>query len=270
MDLSPLAGNDLPVHILLTNDDGVYAPGLAAMERELRSLGDVSVVAPAVEQSGVGHSVTFLTPLICHEVFEGDRRRGWAVEGSPADCVRIGLFELCPQRPDLVVSGVNGGLNAGINVLYSGTVAAAIEGAFFGITSVAVSLEFDEHAQYERAAQVAHGIIRQLLDKKGPDPQLFNVNIPTAALKTPKGMRVVPMGVARYGEHYLKRIDPRGRPYYWATNDPPPEPGDDETDLTAVTKGYVTVTPLDFDLTSPAVLEEMQQWNLQLPRADGH
>ena len=117
------------VHILLTNDDGIHAPGLAALERELRQLGDVCVVAPAAEQSGVGHSITFLSPLICREVYEGDRRRGWAVEGSPADCVKIGVFEFCPQRPDLIVSGINGGLNAGINVLYSGTVAAAIEGA---------------------------------------------------------------------------------------------------------------------------------------------
>jgi 5'-nucleotidase len=257
------------MHILLTNDDGVYAPGLAAMECELRGLGEVSVVAPATEQSGVGHAVTFLTPLICHEVFEGDRRRGWAVEGSPADCVRIGLFELCSQRPDLVVSGINGGLNAGINVLYSGTVAAAIEGAFFGITSVAVSLEFDEHARYDRAARVAAGIIEQLLGKKGPDPQLFNVNIPTVALQSPRGMRVVPMGLVRYGEHYLKRTDPRGRPYYWATNDPPPEPGDSETDLTAVANGYVTVTPLDFDMTKRPVLQEMRQWDLRLPSVDG-
>ena len=127
---------------LLTNDDGIYAPGLEALENELRALGHVTVVAPATEQSGVGHSITFLSPLICKEVYQRDRRRGWAVEGSPADCVKIGIFKFCSRRPDLVVSGINGGLNAGINVLYSGTVAAAIEGAFFGITSVAVSLEY--------------------------------------------------------------------------------------------------------------------------------
>ena len=113
------------LQILLTNDDGIYAPGLAAMERELRKIGDVCVVAPATEQSGVGHSITFLSPLVAKEVFEGEHRRGWAVEGSPADCVKIGVFEFCSRRPDLVVSGINGGLNAGINVLYSGTVAAA-------------------------------------------------------------------------------------------------------------------------------------------------
>ena len=100
-----------PVQILLTNDDGIYAPGLAAMERELRKIGDVCVVAPATEQSGVGHSITFLSPLIAREVFEADRHRGWAVEGSPADCVKIGVFEFCPRKPDLVVSGINGGLN---------------------------------------------------------------------------------------------------------------------------------------------------------------
>jgi 5'-nucleotidase len=256
------------VHILLTNDDGIYAPGLAALEHELSDMGDVTVVAPATEQSGVGHSVTFLTPLICHEVFSGDRRRGWAVEGSPADCVKIGLFELCPERPGLVVSGINGGLNAGINVLYSGTVAAAIEGAFFGITSIAVSLEFEEHAQFERAASVAVGVIRQLLSLKGEEPHLYNINIPTTALVEPRGVRVVPMGVARYGEHFVKRIDPRGRPYYWATYEPPPEPENHETDLTAVTKGYVTVTPLDFDLTKQAVLGEMKQWDLRLPDSE--
>ena len=137
--------------ILLTNDDGIYAPGLAALAREMRKLGEIVVVAPATEQSGVGHSITYLTPLIVKEVFHrdssnGEQRLGWAVEGSPADCVKIGVHQFCPRQPDLVVSGINSGLNAGINVLYSGTVAAAIEGAFFGITSVAVSLQYDEHA----------------------------------------------------------------------------------------------------------------------------
>ena len=159
--------------ILLTNDDGIYAPGLAAMERELERLGDVYVVSPATEQSGVGHSITYLNPLVVKELFEGRQRRGWAVEGSPADCVKIGIFEFCPRLPDLVVSGINGGLNAGINVLYSGTVAAAIEGAFFGITSVAVSLEFDEHAQFDRAAVLARGVIEQILREEMRPPRSF-------------------------------------------------------------------------------------------------
>lgn len=252
------------MHILLTNDDGIYAPGLQALERELRQIGDVCVVAPATEQSGVGHSITFLSPLICKEVFEGDRRRGWAVEGSPADCVKLGIFEFCPQRPDLVVSGMNGGLNAGINILYSGTVAAAIEGAFFGITSIAVSLEFDEHSNLDKAAHQAVKIVRQILEHKNDEPQLYNLNIPTAAIEKQAEVRVVPMGVARYGEEFIRRKDPKGRTYYWATNEPPPPPGDLETDITALEKGFITLTPLQYDMTKSGELKTMESWDLSL------
>jgi len=254
----------LLVQILLTNDDGIYAPGLAAIERELERLGNVCVVAPATEQSGVGHSITFLSPLIVKEVFDEQGRQRWAVEGSPADCVKIGIFEFCPQRPDLVVSGINGGLNAGINVLYSGTVAAAIEGAFFEITSVAVSLEYDEHARFDKAAQLAVRTIQQILAQKRPQPQLYNLNIPTAALDGRPEVRVVPMGVERYGEDFEKRTDPRGRSYFWATNEPTAGSSARESDLMALAQGHVTLTPLDYDLTKRAVLEEMTRWKFKL------
>lgn len=253
--------------ILLANDDGIYAPGLAAMEKALRTIGDVTVIAPATEQSGVGHSITFLSPLVCKEIFDGDRRRGYAVEGSPADCVKLGVVELMDERPDLIVSGINGGLNAGINVLYSGTVGAAIEGAFFGITSIAVSLEWDEHARFDRAAEMARQIISQILEHKSKSPRLYNLNIPTPATKLPPGeaeLKVVPMGVARYGEHFIKRKDPRNRDYYWATGDPPPEHGEEETDLSALEKGYLTLTPLHFDMTERAQIDEMKPWNLNV------
>jgi 5'-nucleotidase len=264
MEPDALQENRTSVLILLTNDDGIYAPGLAAMERELRQLGEVYVVAPATEQSGVGHSITYLTPLIVKEVFFGEEHWGWAVEGSPADCVKLGVMEFCPERPDLVVSGVNGGENAGINVLYSGTVAAAIEGAFFGITSVAVSLEFDEHAQFDKAARLARTIIQQVLDKKRREPQLYNMNIPTAALRGTPEVRVVPMDVSQYGEHYEKRTDPFGRVYYWLTGQPPP-PGDaHETDLSVLVKGCVALTPLGYDMTRREVLAEMEPWQFRL------
>jgi 5'/3'-nucleotidase len=252
------------VLILLTNDDGIHAPGLGAMERQLRELGDVCVVAPATEQSGVGHSITYLTPLTAKEVYVGRRQWGWAVEGSPADCVKIGVTELCPGRPDLVVSGINGGLNAGINVLYSGTVAAAIEGAFFGITSVAVSLEFDEHGEFDKAAQLATAIIRQILDQKETEPELYNLNIPTVALEGVGKVRTVPMDVTPYDEQYEKRIDPFGRPYYWATGYPPPVKKDAQTDLSAIAQGFVTLTPLDYNMTKRSVLEKMEAWRFRL------
>lgn len=253
------------VLILLTNDDGIYAPGIAALERELRQMGDVILCAPATEQSGVGHSITFLSPLVVKEVYEGDRRRGWAVEGSPADSVKIGIFEFCPRRPDIVVSGINGGLNAGINVLYSGTVAAAIEGAFFGVTSVAVSLEYDEHAQFDKAARLARSIIEQIRSYQGTASHLYNVNIPTSALEGQPELHVVPMGLAQYGERFERRKDPRGRTYYWMTGDPPSELSGPETDLTALRAGHVTLTPLDFNLTNRALLDPMATWKWTLP-----
>ncbi|MBN2293254.1 MAG: 5'/3'-nucleotidase SurE [Pirellulales bacterium] len=259
------------VQILLTNDDGIFAPGLAAMERRLRELGDVCVVAPATEQSGVSHSITFLTPLIVKDVYQGDKRWGWAVEGSPADCVKIAVSELCPRVPDLVVSGINGGLNAGINVLYSGTVAAAIEGAFFGITSVAVSLEFDEHAQYDRAARLAGHVIERIIEHPDSKGQLYNLNIPTEAVEEPfteeklssdqSLVQTVPMDVTLYGDEYERRTDPWGRDYYWATGRPPAVVGT-ETDLSALARGHVTLTPLCYDMTNRASLEKMKDWNL--------
>ncbi len=255
------------VKILLANDDGIYAPGLAALEKELRRIGNVLVVAPATEQSGVGHSITYLTPLTCKKMYDGDQFRGWAVDGSPADCVKLGVSVLAGEPVDLVVSGINGGLNAGINVLYSGTVAAAIEGAFFRIPSVAVSLEYDPHAEFEIAAKFAVELIQQIVAKRQVSPELYNINIPTQATRLLHSggrpeVRCVPMGVQRYGEHYIKRQDPKGRDYYWSTSDPPPERTEHETDLTALALGHVTVTPLSFDMTKTSLLSTMQAWRL--------
>lgn len=250
------------MQILLTNDDGIYAPGLAALEYELQHLGTVEVIAPLTEQSGVGHAITYLHPLMAREVYDGPRRRGWAVEGSPADCVKVAIAELCKPRPQLVVSGVNSGQNAGINVLYSGTVAAAIEGAFFGITSIAVSLEYDEQARYDKAAQLAVPIIEQILAQKDEEPQLYNLNIPLDALESPAEVRVVPMCVAPWGEQFEKRVAPGGRPYYWATGRPPVPPVDEPTDLSELRAGHITLSPLHFDMTRRDKLAEMRSWRL--------
>ncbi len=255
------------MHIILTNDDGIYAPGLAALESRLPQLGNVSLVAPATEQSGVGHSITFLEPLVCKKVFDGKRFRGYAVEGSPADCVKLGVSELVEEPVDLIVSGINGGLNVGINVLYSGTVAAAIEGAFFRYNSFAVSLEYDPLADFEMAADLAVVLIRQILSRKQTAPQLYNINIPTAATVLARAggvpeVHCVPMGVERYGEHYIRRQDPKGRDYYWATNDPPPRRTDHPTDLTVISDGHISVTPLKYDMTDASTMESMEKWDI--------
>ncbi|MCA9131497.1 MAG: 5'/3'-nucleotidase SurE [Planctomycetales bacterium] len=261
------------MRILLTNDDGVYAPGLAALRLGLAALGEVHLIAPATEQSGVGHSITFLEPLVCKQIYREDELLGTAVEGSPADCVKLGVSVLIDQPVDLVVSGINGGLNAGINVLYSGTVAAAIEGAFFRLNSFAVSLEYDPHADFHTAARIAIPLIAQILQQKESPPQLYNINIPTVAVEKVRAggipqVHAVPMGVERYGEHYIRRQDPKGRDYYWATNDPPPRRTDHPTDLTCLADGHVTVSPLRFDMTDTATLVGMQDWNLSLDSLD--
>lgn len=251
------------MRILLTNDDGVFAPGLAALYRQLQSIGDVVVAAPATEQSGVGHSITYLTPLTCKSIHRDGQHWAWAVDGSPADCVKLSIAEIFKDEPvDLVVSGINSGLNAGINVLYSGTVAAAIEGAFFGVTSVAVSLEYDEDADFDRAAEIACGVIAKIVSREEVSQKLFNLNIPTAATRRDHDLKVVPMGLAQYGNRYEKRADPGGRPYYWALWTEPDSPPPESADVSQLRQGNVTLTPLDFNLTDHQMLSQMQSWQL--------
>src|SRR5207302_1141359 len=230
-------------------------------------LGTVTVVAPATEQSAVGHSITLLTPLLVQEVRdEHNQPLGWAIEGRPADCVKLALQELLPQRPDLIVSGLNAGSNAGINVIYSGTVAAAIEGAFYGVTSIAASLEYTkaQPLDFPAAAVLARRVVEQIIAQQPIAGSLFNVNIPALERGPVRGVRVVPQNVAPYSERFDRRIDPRGRVYFWSTPEfgcPDPHP---DSDVTALAEGYVTVTPLQFDLTHHTQLEEMAAWRWQM------
>ena len=256
------------MNILLTNDDGIFAPGLRALLVELRKLGNVTVVAPATEQSAVGHSITLMQPLIVQEVFdEHNQRIGWGVEGRPADCVKLAITQLLPKPPDQVVSGINAGSNAGINVLYSGTVAAAIEAAFFGITSIAVSLEYKKPPKlnFPNAAIIGRQMVEQILSRKPKPGQLFNVNIPALDEGPPLGVRVAPQGTAPYDERYDRRTDPRGRTYFWIASDVTCPPDAGESDVRDLANRYVTVTPLHFNLTDPLRLQEMQSWDWQCP-----
>jgi 5'-nucleotidase len=252
---------------LLTNDDGIHAPGLKALRLELMKIGEVFVVAPATEQSAVGHSITLSTPLIVQQVFDENRQfLGWAVEGRPADCVKLALLELLPEPPDLIVSGLNAGANAGINILYSGTVAAAIEGSFFRQTSIACSQSYSKPLppDFTAGAALARTVIEQIMVRNKEQGTLFNVNIPSLEKGPVRGIRVVPQNAAPYSEKFDRRIDPRGRVYFWSTPDfgcPDPHP---DTDETALREGYITVTPLQFDLTHARQLAAMTQWDLRL------
>jgi 5'-nucleotidase len=251
------------VRILLTNDDGIYAPGLRALRLELQKLGEVTVVAPASEQSGVGHSITLLTPLVVQEVRdEQNQFLGWAVEGKPADCVKVALLELLGEPPDLLVSGLNAGSNAGINVLYSGTVAAAIEGAFFQCTSIAVSMEYSrpKPLDFPQAAGLARRVIEQILVQEPARGTLFNVNIPSLENGPIRGIRVVPQNTIPYREKLDRRVDPRGRVYFWTLPEMTYTEPYPDSDVSALEEGYVTITPLQFNLTHRTLLEQMSAW----------
>lgn len=243
------------MNILLTNDDGIYSPALAALYRELQRLGNVTVVAPQTEQSGVGLSITYLHPLMARRVTPQEGLTGWAVGGSPADCVKLGVLEFCPGRPDLIVSGMNTGANVGINVLYSGTVAGAIEGAFGGITSIAVSHVTDTAPDYAAASRRCVTVIEQLLATRPPVGSLWNINHPAAKPGWPRGVKSAKMSTRRTREVLEKRVDPRGRDYFWSGVDPiehhEAAPGSDVRELY---DGYITITPLHFNLTEPQLL----------------
>jgi 5'-nucleotidase len=252
------------MRILLTNDDGIYAPGLRALRTELQKLGDVTVAAPATEQSATGHSITLLVPLMVQEVRdEQDQFLGWAVEGKPADCVKLALQELLPEPPDLVVSGMNAGSNAGINVLYSGTVAAAAEAAFYRQVAIAVSLAYTKPGplNFAKAAVMARQVIERILANKPAGGSLFNVNIPDVDRGSIRGVRVAPQNVAPYSEQFDRRTDPRGRVYFWnvpGTMIPEPSP---DTDEAALRDGFITVTPLQFNLTNHDQLATLRRWD---------
>lgn len=253
------------MQILLTNDDGIYAPGLAALHDELCRLGNVQVVAPAFNQSGVAHSITHLRPLLVNRAQRNNQPFGWEVEGSPADCVKLAILKLCDPPPDLIVSGINGGANAGINVLYSGTVAAAIEGAFYGVTSIAVSLTMNATPDFSKAARMAVDLIPQILEQDQRSGALWNINFPESRPEWPLGVKLLPFSLKRNREELEQRLDPRGRAYYWAGADRLFEhPLQPDSDVEALAEGYATLTPLHFNLNDYDQIERFQPTNWKL------
>ena len=247
--------------ILLTNDDGIRHPGLAALYRELTALGEVHVVAPETVQSASGHGVTVATPLLTDLVTVENLFTGIAVDGRPADCVKLAVAKLLPRQPDLVISGINSGANVGINVLYSGTVAAAVEGAFLGLPAIALSLYLhkDVPTDYATAAKRAIKVIRQILDAGLKGGQVVSVNLPAVASdKKVAGTKVVRQCTRPWDDSYDKRQDPRGRDYYWSNSVFTLKTNERDTDVAALRDGYITITPLQYDLTNHTIAGE---WN---------
>ena len=248
--------------ILLTNDDGIFAPGLAALHKELRQLGEVTVVAPESEQSAVGHAISLISPLRVKKVALGETR-GWAVSGTPADCVKIAIAELLQETPDLVVSGVNLGPNVGINVLYSGTVSAATEASILGIRGMAVSLNsYKEDADFHQAAGLARELAAQLMEWPGWSPEIcLNVNLPDLPRAGIRGVKITRQDTGRLVEHFERRVDPREHLYYWLAEINERRDLDAFTDYGALAEGYITITPIHHDLTDYPALKSLQGLN---------
>ncbi len=247
--------------IIVTNDDGIYSPGILELKKAMESLGSVTVVAPDVQKSGVGHSITFSHPLRVRDVYANGGFIGYGIDGSPADCVKLAVREILKERSQLLVSGINIGANVGINVLYSGTVAAAIEGALLGIPSVAISLEISESTpDVKGAAETAKDIIALIMKKELPRGTLLNVNIPNISKDKIKGVKITKQFSGDFDEHYEKRTDPRGIAYYWLAGTGWPKVDVIGTDMHALKDGYISITPLRYDLTNSVFLTEVESW----------
>ncbi len=248
--------------ILLSNDDGIFAPGLSALYDEMRKIGDVTVVAPASEQSAVGHAITILDPLRVSDFKRDDKFFGYAVNGTPADCVKMAYWALLEEKPDLVISGINQGSNAGINAMYSGTVSAATEGAILDIPSFAISLASWTYREFGYAATFARELALKVLSHGLPSGTLLNVNVPAVAAEEIAGVMVTRQSQARYLEHFDKRVDPANRVYYWLSGQKMQPGAELDLDDRAVQENYVSITPLHYDLTNYTFLETLKTWEL--------
>lgn len=248
--------------ILVSNDDGIDAPGLSALAEAMRSLGEVFIAAPVHEQSAVGHAITIRDPVRAREV-DLNIAEGviaYSVKGTPADCVKLAVNQLLPRRPDLVVSGINRGPNTAVNVIYSGTVSAATEAAILGIDSIAFSLCSWEGGDYGPSQDVAQRIAARVLKQGLPPGILLNVNVPLLPLDQLRGILPTRQARSRWEESFHERVDPNNQPYYWLTGTFVNLDEGENTDIWAVDNGYVSVTPIHYDLTAHDYLESMRKW----------
>lgn len=253
------------MRILVSNDDGIKAPGIAALARALAEDNDVYVLAPDRERSATGHALTLHRPLRAEAYDLGGHVKGaWAISGTPSDCVKLALGAIMPAPPDLVCSGINRGPNLGTDVLYSGTVSAALEGVINGAPAVAFSLATFSDQGYERAAAFAASLVRQLGTRTLPPKFLLNVNCPALQGDAYAGVKVTKLGVRKYKDVFEHRTDPRGRTHYWLAGEASEEGEDHDSDVVAVRDNYVSVTPIQYDMTHYPMIEPIRQWDLLL------
>ncbi len=245
--------------ILVTNDDSIHAKGIKELISVAKTFGDVIVVAPEKPQSGMGHAITISNPLRIQKYEGFDDVVAYACSGTPVDCVKIAIFEILKRKPDLLLSGINHGENSSTNVLYSGTMSAAIEGAMESIPSIGFSLaDFDSDADFEATKSISSQIIKDVILNGLPKKTCLNVNVPKLSLKEIKGIKVCTQAHAYWDDKFDSRLDQFGRPYYWLTGNFSDVDKRDDTDLHALKNGFASVVPTHFDLTNYKVLENLK------------
>jgi 5'-nucleotidase len=246
--------------ILVVNDDGVTAPGIKALAKAVEGLGKVIIVAPDSAQSGMGHAITIGSPLRLEKINVIDNIESYQCSGTPVDCVKLAVDKILHRKPDLCVSGINHGSNSSINVIYSGTMSAAMEAAIEGIPAVGFSLlDYEFEADFTAAAHYAKIIAEKIMHNGLPANSLLNVNIPKLKLTDIKGIKVARQAVAKWVEEFDERRDPRGKKYYWLTGKFESNDHNEDTDEWALANGYVSVVPVQFDLTAHQHLQHIKQ-----------
>ncbi len=250
--------------ILITNDDGINAPGIGALVEAMKGLGEIAIVAPDKAQSGMGHAITINSTLRIKATQYHGVGLEYSCSGTPVDCVKIALTKLLPRKPDLIVSGINHGTNSSINVIYSGTMSAAVEGAIEGVPSIGFSLgDFSINADFTASKVFATQIATRVLKVGLPEGVCLNVNIPPLHLNEIKGVKYCRQGRANWKEELDERFDPNGNPYYWLTGKfENLEKASTDTDIWALVNGFVSIVPVQFDLTAYSFLTELKTWEV--------
>ncbi|TAK53308.1 MAG: 5'/3'-nucleotidase SurE [Bacteroidetes bacterium] len=251
------------MRILVSNDDGVDALGIYALVREMKKLGEVTVVAPHRQQSAVGHAITMNYPLRVSKFNKDGKFFGYAVEGTPADCVKLAVRSLLPDPPDILISGINHGSNTAINVIYSGTVSAATEGTVLGIPSIAISLTSYKVTDFRFAAKFARKLAALVLKKGLPTGTLLNVNVPAVPEEKIKGIKITRQGKTNWNDTFDTRRDPNNNAYYWLTGTLEILDHSEDTDQIAIMNNYVSVSPIHYELTDYKMLDTLGTWGME-------
>ena len=261
-----MLNNNLP-NILITNDDGINAPGLRKLIETMRPLGNVIVVAPDQPMSGSGHAITVRHPLRLHLIKDEEGYKEYGCTGTPVDCVKLGEQVVLRKKPDLMVSGINHGSNASVNFVYSGTMAAVLESAISGIPSIGFSLlDYSHHADFSSCGPIASKIARTVLANGLPDGVCLNVNIPAVNGHEISGIKICRQGRSKWVEEFDTRTDPHHRDYYWLTGYFEKLEENEDTDQWALENNFVSVVPVHFDLTAHYALDTIKQWNLDVEK----